>query len=73
MSSLDGADPKKFGAVPEVSPSYLDAVSGPGSWDGFQGLNLAEPGGGVQMRTIICEGNDIVWSYGPNPTCISIL
>ena len=45
MSSLDGADPEELDPVPEVPTSYLDAVSGPGSWDGLQGLNLVEPGG----------------------------
>ena len=50
MSTLDGADLKKFEAVPEVSSSYLGAVSGPGSRDGFQGLDLTEPSWGVKMR-----------------------
>ena len=59
MSSLDGTDPEKFEAVPEVSCYYLDAVSGPGSRDSFQGLNLTEPRGGVQMRIIIGEGKDV--------------
>ena len=49
MSPLGGADPKELEAFPEMSSSDLDAMSGPCSWDGFQGLDLAEPGGGVQM------------------------
>ena len=45
MSSLDGADPEELDLVPEVPTLYLDAVPGPGSWDGLQGLDLVEAGG----------------------------
>ena len=59
MSPLDGADPKKFEAVPEVSSSHMGAVSGPGSRDSFQGLDLTEPGWGVKMRVVVCKGKYI--------------
>ena len=59
MPSLDEADPEMFKGVPEVASSYLDAVSGPGSRDGFQGLNLTEPGWGVEMRAVVRKGKYI--------------
>ena len=59
MPPLDGADPEKFEAIPEMLPSDLDAVSGPGSRDGFQGLDLAEPGWGVEMRVVVRKGKYI--------------
>ena len=59
MPPLDGADPENFEAIPEMPPSDLDAVSGPGSRDGFQGLDLAEPGWGVKMRAVVRKGKYI--------------
>ena len=59
MSSLDGADPKEFEVIPEMSSSNLDAVSGPGSRDGFQGLNLTEPGWGIKMRAVVRKEKNI--------------
>ena len=37
-------------------PSDLNAVSSPGYRDGFQGLNLIEPGWGVEVGAVICQG-----------------
>ena len=59
MSPLDGADPKELEVVPETFPSDLDAMSGPCSWDGFQGLDLTEPGWGVKMRAVVGKGKYI--------------
>ena len=59
MSSLDGANPEELDPVLEVPVLDLDAVSGPGPWDGFQGLDLAEPGLGVKVRAVVRKGKYI--------------